>query len=376
MSAELIHTSVPRGLRGGSGFATAVATRSLPTGLEGVLAELSGYDHDANRSVGADEVDWAHRILSIGGKSFTVLSRTQPCANDASGRPNRLAHFLLVEVAERTKAGPAWMIESFESFADLVPPVEERALGPNLPRGDLEARPANAWEAAGFDRGWAGVVARNLLDAPNSICYVVLPRVLPTLPLVCDVLALIPAERRWLVTFSTRWQRMPNAAKCQLRFVRAGATGLRSLLNEPGVRQVVVLEDTKPEPSAAVEAARDGRTVEPLVQQPPSPRVHPVGQPVAQIREHDVPAHRPPQPPLELQSSAPVSRVPELSFSSAEDRGLFGVGSPAPPPTMARLTAPNATSNSHAMISVALFIYSGCALIAALVFFALSFTSR
>ena len=30
MTFELIHTSVQRGLRGGAGFATAVATRDLP----------------------------------------------------------------------------------------------------------------------------------------------------------------------------------------------------------------------------------------------------------------------------------------------------------------------------------------------------------
>jgi hypothetical protein len=89
MSFEFVHTSVAKGLRGDSGFAVAVATRGLPPALEPALAELSAYDFDGNRAVGADAIDWAHRILSVAGRSYTVLSRTAPCGSDWSGRPNR-----------------------------------------------------------------------------------------------------------------------------------------------------------------------------------------------------------------------------------------------------------------------------------------------
>ena len=60
MSFELVHTSVQKGLRGRSGFEVVVVTRGLPTGLESSLEELSAYDHDSVRAIGADKVEWAH----------------------------------------------------------------------------------------------------------------------------------------------------------------------------------------------------------------------------------------------------------------------------------------------------------------------------
>ena len=287
MSFELIHTSVPRGLRGDSGFATAVATRALPVGLESVLAELSAYDFDANRCVGVDRVDWAHRILTLRGKSFTVLSRVAPCGNDSSGRPNRIAHHLVLDADERASAGPAWMLDAFSGFSHTVPPIAEPSEGPQLPTGSLEPRRATAWESAGFDPGWAGIVARTVLEAPNSVCYVVLPNELNALPLAADVLALLPIERRWHVSFSTRFQRLPAAAKCQIRFVRNNATGLSKLLNEPGVRQVTVTASVAADASPAAEAARSGRFVESTLRAPPSTRVVPVLHATPQLNGHE-----------------------------------------------------------------------------------------
>ncbi len=374
MSAELVHTSVPRGLRGDSGFATAVATRALPRGLEAVFVELSGYDHDANRSVGSDRVDWAHRIVTLGGKSFTVLSRTAPCGSDDSGRPNRIAHHILVELAERAVAGPAWMIESFKGFVTTVPAIEERAIGPQLPVGDVAPRRALAWEAAGFDPGWAGIVARTLLDARESICYVILPSELDTLPLVSDVLALLPVERRWLATFSTRWQRTPAAAKCQLRFVRAGATGLQKLLHEPGVRHVVIEPGIAADSSDAAQAAREGRKVESSLKPVPSTRVHPVLAATAQVDEAatERSSNAPPPPRFQdLQAS-----TAELSFDAAD---AF-VKSPTAAATVVasspsfNLVIPASPSLLAAFspLAILLFAYSAIALVIAATLFALS----
>jgi len=251
-------------------------TRGLPSSLERVLAELSGYDFDRTRAVGADATEWAHRILSVGGKSHTVLSRTAPCGTDWSGRPNRVAHHLVVEPHERAEAGPAWMLSMFGAFCEAVPAVGERAEGPLLPVGSCPPRRACAWEGAGFDAGWAGVVAQTLLDAPAATVCVVLPEEIDLLPLVVDLFALLPSERRWLVTFSTRFQRLPAGVRCQLRFLRAGATGVRAMLAEPGVRVVEVVRGASAGDGAAARAAREGAFVEPTVREPPSQRVNPV----------------------------------------------------------------------------------------------------
>lgn len=318
MSFELIHTSVQKGLRGDSGFATAIATRGIPTAIEPVLAELSAYDVDSGRSVGADRIDWAHRIVNVGGKSFTVLSRTGPCGPDWSGRPNRVAHHILLSPEERAAAGPAWSLEAFSSFAESVPAVEERASGPSAPSGSLGPRRATAWERLGFDPGWAGIVARTLLDAPTSTCYVVLPAETSALPLVCDVFALLPEDRRWHVTFSTRCQRVPANTKCQLRFVRAGANGLQKLLNEPGVKQITVTAGIAADASPAAEAARAGRVVEPSPRAIPNTRVQPVLNKKPQLSEA---------------GTEPAPRNPEPAWPAAEEPQSYDLdGDPTPAP--------------------------------------------
>jgi len=310
MSLELIHTSVERGLRGTSGFATAVATRGMPAGLEPALEELSAYDFDASRALGADRIDWGHRIVTLGGRAYSVLSRTAPCGSDWSGRSNRVAHHVVVDPAERAASGPAWTLASMRNLADGVPAVEERAAGPSVPQGGaLAPRPADAWIAAGFDAGWAGVVARALLDAQGAPCYLVLPAETDTLPLLVDVFALLPEDRRWQVTFSTRFQRVGANAKCQLRCVRKGAPSLAKLLSEPGARQMHVDRGVSAGESDAAEAGRRGAIVESA--QRPSVRVEPVLRSAGTPRAAETPAaasdwsQRSPQPT----SSADPSRA-------------------------------------------------------------------
>ena len=283
MSFEFVHTSIERGARGESGFAIAAITRGLPAALEPALGELSAYDFDPSRAVGADAVDWAHRIVSAGGRSYTVLSRTAPCGSDWSGRPNRIAHHLVLEVDERAPAGPASLLASFAGFHDSPPSPGVRDVGPSLPQGEEPARPANAWAAAGFDPGWAGIVAQTVLDAPGAVCCVVFDGEVDGLPLVRDVMALLPIERRWLVTFSTRFQRLPAGARCQLRLLRRGATGVRAMLAEPGVRVIDVVRGVPAGEGVAARAARDGLTVAPSEPERPSRRVNPVLRPTAML---------------------------------------------------------------------------------------------
>jgi GTPase-associated protein 1, N-terminal domain type 2/GTPase-associated protein 1, middle domain len=349
VSLELVHTSVQKGLRGGSGFATAVATRGMPTGLESVLEELSAYDFDPTRALGADRIDWAHRVVTLQGRTYSVISRTAPCGSDWSGRANRIAHHLVVEQHERAPAGPTWMLQAAVDFADEVPAVEERGRGPMLPQGGaVGPRPASAWTAAGFDAGWAGVVARTVLESPASACYLVFPSGCDVLPLLDDVFALIPAERRWMVTFSTRFQRAPSSAKCQLRCVRKGAAALRALLAEPGVRQFALEPGVSAGNSDAAEAARQGRVV--AIAAPSSMRVDPV------LR--DSPASSSPQPALSRPAVGVAPRAPVAARAADPELDLDVGAEPATERDLYR--APSGDSNPLAMI---LFGIAGLALI-------------
>jgi len=363
MSHEFVHTSVERGVRGQGGFALAAVTQGLPPALEQPLAELSAYDAHRARAVGADPIDWAHRIVSVQGRSYTVLSRTAPCGSDWSGRPNRVAHHLVVEPHERAEAGPAWMLSMFGGFEEGVPEVGVRAQGPPLPQGACPPRRAGAWEDAGFDAGWAGVVAQTLLDAPGATVCVVLPDELDLLPLVVDLFALLPIEKRWLVTFSTRFQRLPSGGRCQLRFLRADAAGVRAMLAEPGVRAIELVRGAHAGDGPAARAARQGACVEPTVREAPSLRVNPVlrkapvveTEPVRATPHHAAGA-------TSFRTDARISPVPVAS-------GLEPFSSPARRDGAAhRATAPVAVGRTR-MIVMLLFAYSIVALLLATVLF-------
>jgi hypothetical protein len=298
MSFELIHTSVEKSLRGGPGFATAVATEGMPPGLEDVLAEMSAFEVDGARSSGADDVDWGHRIVTLQGKPYTVLSRVERCGTDWSGRPNRVAHHVVLDGPERPPAGPAWTLANFVGFATGVPAIEWRKVGPRVPSGSLGPRVPEHWKTAGFDPGWAGAVAAALLDSGGATIYLVLPGGGGVLSLVEDVFAILPPDRRWTFTFSTRFQRVPSAARCQLRCVRAGAPGVAKLLAEPGCRKIVVTKGTSAGEGPAAEAARAGREVMPTTRAV-STRIDPV--------KSSTPVHE--APPADRSTPvAPVSR--------------------------------------------------------------------
>jgi hypothetical protein len=319
MSFELIHTSVEKSLRGGAGFATAVATEGMPPGLENVLAEMSAFEVDSARSSGADEVDWCHRIVTLQGRSYTVLSRVSGCGPDWSGRPNRVAHHLVLDASERPEAGPAWALANFGEFSSGVPEVEWRKTGPRIPAGSLGPRVPSHWAAAGFDPGWAGMVASALLDGGGATVYLVLPGGRGTLSLVEDVFAILPHDRRWNMTFSTRFQRVPVSTRCQLRCVRAGAPGVASLLAEPGCRKIVVTPGTSAGEGPAAEAARSGREVAPATRTP-STRIEPVklATPVhlEPVSANQVPAAKP------TRATVPAPAGPDLASIARESRSI------------------------------------------------------
>jgi hypothetical protein len=349
MSLELVHASVEKGLRGGSGFSTALATRGMPVALERVLEEISAYDFDPSRAIGADRVEWAHRLVMVQGIGYSVLSRTAPCGSDWSGRANRVAHHIVLQPGERAEAGPAWMLAKIGGFAVDAPAVGEPAVGPAVPRGERGPLPAHAWAALGMDPGWAGVVAKTLLDYPGAACYLVLPSGIDVLPLLEDVFGLLPEDRRWHVTFSTRFLRASASARCQLRCVRADAPTLRSLLAEPGVRAVTVDAGVTAGDQPGARAGRDGILVEGAFRAPL--RVQPV------LR-----ASTSPHAAAEPSASTPRMVVPRL-----------GVDAPAvPPPARNMSVQANPTPPRSAvplgsdLFAYILFGIAGMALLASL----------
>jgi hypothetical protein len=205
------------------------------------------------------------------------------------------------------------------------------------------------------------VVAQALLDAPNSVVCVVLPDEVDALPLVSDVLALVPADRRWLVTFSTRFQRLPAGGRCQLRFLRAGASGVRAMLAEPGVRAFEVARGASAGDGAAANAAREGRLLEPTVRAAPSLRVNPVLQSAPVLDE---------SPSFEVRAATPRRAGDALAPIMVAAADPADTSAPAPR-IEAVLRADDHAVDPHRtrLVATLLFAYSAVALAIALALF-------
>jgi hypothetical protein len=354
MSAELVHASVPKGLFGDSGFAVVAMTEGMPTPLVTVLKELSAYDFDPVRATGADEVDFGHRIVTAQGVSATVVSRIGPCGVDGSGRPNRIAHHIVVETHERGAGGPAALAAAIP-FERTPGAVERRARGPALASAPVRApRVPESWIRAGLDPGLAGLAARMICDAGSAPCYLVFDRPVDALPLIDDIIALLPEDRRWLATFSTRFLRAGPGVRCQLRCVREGAPGVAAMLAEPGARQLSCKPGVEAGDSEPAVAARAGRIVEGAAR-PAVARVEPVlrGAPRAEAVARSGAA-----PPAWRGAPSPAPRAPDEAPREVE----FDLDSdPDEPPVTAVLRGARAPIG---FLATVLFVISAVALIA------------
>lgn len=269
MSEEILYTSAPQGLKPGSfGFCTVAATAGLSATLAQRLESLSGYRHvypPGHPRAGCNPVNFAHLILSVGGRRLHVLSRIADAGLDYSHRTNKLAHHVVLDAAERVPAGPAWVLAQ-PGFCETEFTGSPRILpaGRKPPVGELPLRPCSWWEKMTGDAGWAGVLARHTVEQ-KQLAYLIFPEGVDVLPLLVEAQALLPPDLRWEVTFSTYFTRLPPGVDCLWRCVLAGTpeAGLAKT-----ARPALVLDLTQPLGAAPsdpwVEAARTG-------QPPPSP---------------------------------------------------------------------------------------------------------
>jgi len=112
MASEIIITSTPRGLTGGSGFQPVKRTRGMTPAVSERLTGRSGYNHIYSAGDPRNPTVISHRVEHVGRKYLNVLSVIRDAGTDHSGRSNRLAHLICVEAseAEGAKAGPAAVI--------------------------------------------------------------------------------------------------------------------------------------------------------------------------------------------------------------------------------------------------------------------------
>ena len=238
MSEELLYTSAPQGLQPGSrGFCTVVRTGGLPKLLGERLESLSGYRHafpPHSTEASRNPVNFSHLILTLSGRRYHVLSRIADAGLDYTGRSNKLAHHVALDSDELVPAGPAGVLAA-DRFCETSWDGRTR----ELPSGRRPTQSAAhtgscvAWRAATGDAGWAGVLAEAALGDGSPAISVIVRADQPTLPLVVEANGLLPESRRWDVTFSTYFTRLPAGVDCQWRFLLDGTPEARAARRGP-----------------------------------------------------------------------------------------------------------------------------------------------
>lgn len=337
MIHELWYTSAPRGLYPGSrGFCTVKATRGIPVQLREVLEMLSSYEHhyppnDPNAK--SNPINFSHVIIQAGGRPWHVLSRIQDAGVDHTKRSNFFAHHIAIDSSTANSAGPAWLLRQpgfLESAWDHS--TGEITSSRQLPVGAEEPRPCQFWRAVTGDAGWAGVVLDSLLNSKKQI-YLLYHDATTVLPLVSECVALLPKSKRWDITFTTFFTKLPAGVNCALRCVLKGTQAERQLRQSGAL--IIDLTDTGVCPSEVtfVEQARAGASVQLESQAPiphvPTPSVKPImtPQPAGSVairsRSHTQPVPTP--PPQEIVhkpdekvrvAESPRTSVPKSTRSS------------------------------------------------------------
>jgi GTPase-associated protein 1, N-terminal domain type 2/GTPase-associated protein 1, middle domain len=295
MSQELHYTSVPRGLKPGSrGFCTVATTPGMSGQLADRLESFTAYQaiyppHDPAAS--RNPINFMHVKSALGGKSVNILSRVGPAELDYSGRSNKYAHHIVLEVNERPAGGPAWLM-SQPGFLQEVWRGEPRELPERTmpPPGDRPPGKAVAWQKLTDDAGWAGALAESFLADPRRPAIIVFRPGMDLLPLFVEAIALLPPSRRWDVEFSTYFSTLPPGVNCSWRGVIENSPMAESALRLPGALVInLCRRDAKAEGKTLVEQARTG-----VAAAPPSARIDESN--AAPDRGNEPPAGRRPKP--------------------------------------------------------------------------------
>ena len=204
MRAEVIHTSVRRGLDGGTGFAVAARTGGMPRVLVESVSALSGLTEAWSGASDWDRTLRATRAVSMPAGVQWVASVIRPSGMDHTGRGNRLAHHRVLDADEVERCDPAQLLCDHERWmASFSGEPRELDVPAPLPGAQATSGAANAWKSAFGD---AGVAAEMLERAFQSGvgAWIVLPAGVDRLQLLREIVALLPPANRWKRGWSTR----------------------------------------------------------------------------------------------------------------------------------------------------------------------------
>ncbi len=235
MPKELIYTSAIQGLKQGTrGFCTVAASAGMPSPMMAMLESLSGYRHlyQPNTPDAINNpVIYSHLLVSMGGSSYHLLSRIADAGLDYSGRTNKIADHIIPSTDEIAKYDIVSILRKQDlfhtSWTDSPQTLTESI---TFPERKSSARICATWQKITGDAGWAAALA--LAGEKMSPVCLVYRTGQDVLDLILEALALLPADLRWKITFSTFYTKCPPDIKCLWRAVMAGTpeeTALRGI---------------------------------------------------------------------------------------------------------------------------------------------------
>lgn len=246
MSFALIHTSAPRGLLPNTrGFTTVAVTEGIPPTWRERLESLSAYE-SSGPGVSRRPTCHAHFRAEVAGSTRSVVTRIVPAGLDYSGRPNRLAHHILVEPDEMPAAGPAWLLAQDGLFRETWDEQPRTfAEGPRIPSGDIAPRACQRWEQMTGDAGWGGSLIAAWREDPKRPVFLIYPPGTDVLALISETVALLDPADRWEASWCTYFSQIPPNTTCAWRCVVAGTSAARDVTRTPGSK-IIDLSTTLP----------------------------------------------------------------------------------------------------------------------------------
>lgn len=223
MIQELIYTSSPHGLKpDSSGFCTVACTEGMATNLQSELERLSGYRHLAEPNTKLTPNVLMHTIRLVGGAKFHILSRVATCAEDYTGRTNKIAHHLALDSRELQRGGPAAILLADENQSIFRKEWNETPdtikVAKRLPNVNYPPQKCVSWERVFGDAGYAGL-ASQAAEEGRPISLIFSPGIaVSPIQLITEALALLPPSVRWDVSFSSYFLKTQENDKAKVQW--------------------------------------------------------------------------------------------------------------------------------------------------------------
>lgn len=254
MRAELIHTSMPRGLDGGTGFAVAGRTGGMPRALADALSALSGLPEAWEGASDEARAMHATRCIEWQGEPRWVASVIRPCGLDHTGRGNRVAHHRLLDAQEIEHACPVAMLRDSARWMSTWAGAPRELETPDAIGPMPGAVGAAQWKCA---LGQDGIADAALEIALRSGVggWIVVPAGSDRLGLLAELVAGLPLAERWSRGWSTRALRPSGGAVPVICVIDAREPALKDLGNPAWVIRADSLRPSRRTDRAVADAA-------------------------------------------------------------------------------------------------------------------------